>query len=164
MSWHLHFVLRSWRVTWNDGLTVAPCYGACPGQLDIQHEWHANEPEVGAAGKRTLAERIQCPQRETGSHQEQGLGSTGSRSIQLAVACLSRESPDTGKVGRDKFLFSKTLANYRQRYLWPAYTEDAPNYLIVLIATFVGVKQRAHVPIWGESLHLVNLMALLTKG
>jgi hypothetical protein len=148
----------------NDGLTVAPCYGACPGQPNIQHDWHVNESELGAAGKRTLAQRIRCPQRETGSHQEQSLGTSGSRSIRLAVACLSRESSDTGKVGKDKRLFSKTFANYRQRYLWPAYTEDAPNYLVVLIATFVGVKQRAHVSIWGESLHLVNLMALLTKG
>ena len=46
-------------------------------------------------------------------------------------------------------------------YLWPAYTEDAPNHLVILIATFIGVKQQAHVPIWGEShpTHLHGLFA-----
>lgn len=37
-----------------------------------------------------------------------------------------------------------------EQYLWPAYTEDATNQLVVLIAIFIGVKRRAQVPIWGR--------------
>lgn len=60
--------------------------------------------------------------------------------------------------------FSECFANCGKRYLWPAYTSDAPNHLVILIATFVGVKQRAHVPIWGEFTYLEELVLLIKSS
>lgn len=36
------------------------------------------------------------------------------------------------------------------RFLWPTYTEDASNYHVLLLALIVSVKQREHLPIWGN--------------
>ncbi|KAL2832412.1 hypothetical protein BDW59DRAFT_104706 [Aspergillus cavernicola] len=38
--------------------------------------------------------------------------------------------------------------NILERFLWPAYTEDASNYHVLLLALIVSVKQREHLPIW----------------
>lgn len=38
--------------------------------------------------------------------------------------------------------------NVLEKFLWPAYTEDASNYHVLLIALIVSVKQREHLPIW----------------
>lgn len=38
----------------------------------------------------------------------------------------------------------------RTRFLWPTYTEDASNDHVLLIALIVSIKNREHLPIWGE--------------
>lgn len=43
----------------------------------------------------------------------------------------------------------KTELTLLYRYLWPAYTDDASNYHVLLIALIVSVKQREHLSIWG---------------
>ncbi|KAI5293203.1 hypothetical protein KEM52_005749 [Ascosphaera acerosa] len=44
----------------------------------------------------------------------------------------------------------RTLENLRvvESFLWPAYSEDASNHHVMLIAAFVNVKQRERLPTW----------------
>lgn len=38
-----------------------------------------------------------------------------------------------------------------ERYLWPAFTDDASNYHALLLALMINVKRRENLPSWGES-------------